>query len=272
MKAVLKILFVGAVATLAACTSISEVKDERIEGTEFGHYLAREYRELALYEANVKHDNAAADYFSERAIASNNNLFVEPSLLEEYDNIPQERMAELAHARTELIVALLAMKKPDNYKPLAKAQVKFDCWLENTPEKNGQDLANSCKADFLAAMDEVIGNIHLTEAFMVFFPLNSVRLDKAAMQTLMVVARILKENEGIKVVLTGNTDTTGPESYNDTLSMRRARAVQKALHDLDVEGTQMELFAGGEHNLLVVTPDNTKELKNRRVDILISKK
>ncbi len=258
--------------SLAACSGVRELERTRIEGTEFGHYLARGYRDLAFTESERMRDARAAEYFAQKALKSQANLFVEPSLIEQYD-IPQESMAEVAHARSELITALLAMKTPENFRPLANAQVKFDCWLENIDDKDAGsgERAASCRDEFLGSMDEVVGNLTLSKAFMVFFPLNSVAINEEAMQTLKVVADILKVNQGIKISLTGNTDTTGPEAYNDTLSMRRAQAVQRKLHDLGVSGAQIELLAGGEHNLLVITPDNTKELKNRRVDILITK-
>lgn len=271
MKVISGIALSALAVLLACCTGISEVRDVRIEGTQFNHYLARGYKELAVYEAREKHDNAAADYFSQKALKAAKNIFVEPTLIEER-NIPRESMAEVAHARTELATALISMLSADTKKPLAEAQVKFDCWLENIEEKNGAELAESCRNDFVMAMEEIAGSFNLSEAFMVFFSFNSARPEYGSDKTLGTVARILKENEGLKVEITGNTDTSGPESYNESLSLRRAKAVKKALSELGVPECRTELHAGGEDNLLVRTPDGTREHKNRRADILITRK
>ncbi len=255
---------------LSSCSNISRVEQSRIEGTQFNHYLGRGYQTLALYEKELS-DNADADYFSRKALQSHKNLYVEPTLIAERD-VPQQHLAELAVARSQLIDALFTLKSPETWEVLAYAQVQYDCWIENLEEKTGMEQAALCKANFLKAMDKLLGRLDLSEAFMVFFDFNSSELTPKAKEAIAVVAKAMKDNPSLKVVLTGNTDTVGPESYNDGLSLRRAKTVQKALHDLGVAKDRAELYAEGEHNLLVQTPDNVREPRNRRVDILMTKK
>jgi len=72
-----------------------------------------------------------------------------------------------------------------------------------------------------------------------------------------------------EVLIVGHTDTTGPAAKNQTLSMKRAERVKKHLIERGVTATNIQVSGTGERNLLVKTPDNTKEPKNRRVEITI---
>lgn len=72
-----------------------------------------------------------------------------------------------------------------------------------------------------------------------------------------------------KVYVTGYTDTSGSKSYNMALSARRAEAVKKDLIDIGVKPDIITTRAMGENNLLVPTPDGTREPKNRRVEVTV---
>ena len=72
-----------------------------------------------------------------------------------------------------------------------------------------------------------------------------------------------------EVLIVGHTDTTGPNARNEALSMKRAEKVKKYLIERGVTATNIQVSGMGERSLLVKTPDNTKEPKNRRVEITI---
>lgn len=72
-----------------------------------------------------------------------------------------------------------------------------------------------------------------------------------------------------EVLIVGHTDTTGPSARNETLSLKRAERVRKHLIARGVTATNIQISGMGERNLLVKTPDNRKEPKNRRVEITI---
>lgn len=256
---------------MAACHSVDALENTPIEGTQYNHFLGRGYESISVVESDL-FDHRDAEYFAGKALMAANNRYVEPTLIEERD-VPQAQMAELAHARSLLVTAITTLREPpENWEPLAEAQVMFDCWIENVEEGDTTERAMQCRDNFLRVMDALSGGVAVSQAFMVFFDFNDSTLGKNALATASVVARVLKDNPGLKVVLTGNADTSGPETYNDGLSLRRAKAVQAALLKMGIPTDRAELYAEGEHNLLVETPDNTKEPRNRRVDILVTKR
>jgi OmpA-OmpF porin, OOP family len=67
----------------------------------------------------------------------------------------------------------------------------------------------------------------------------------------------------------GHTDTVGTRPYNRELSDRRATAVVDYLAtNFHVDRSRMEAIGMGEDGLLVPTPDQTPEQRNRRVQVV----
>lgn len=75
------------------------------------------------------------------------------------------------------------------------------------------------------------------------------------------------ERQVPEVWVIGHTDTVGPASKNQTLSLKRAEKVRQSLIKLGVPAENIHVSGKGEHDLLVNTPDNTKEPKNRCAEI-----
>ena len=72
-----------------------------------------------------------------------------------------------------------------------------------------------------------------------------------------------------RIEVTGHTDTSGSAQYNQGLSVRRANAVAAELVRLGVPRNEISARGVGESQLLVPTPDNTREPQNRRVEIVL---
>lgn len=70
-----------------------------------------------------------------------------------------------------------------------------------------------------------------------------------------------------EIFIVGHTDTVGSSSHNQKLSIKRAEKVRQSLINLGVPAEGIQVSGRGESDLLVKTPDNTKEPKNRRVEI-----
>jgi outer membrane protein OmpA-like peptidoglycan-associated protein len=67
----------------------------------------------------------------------------------------------------------------------------------------------------------------------------------------------------------GHTDTVGSRQLNQSLSERRAEAVRDHLvRAYGIAPSRLEAVGLGEQQLLVATPDETAEVRNRRVQIL----
>lgn len=70
-----------------------------------------------------------------------------------------------------------------------------------------------------------------------------------------------------EVLIVGHTDTVGSAAANQKLSVKRAEKVRQSLIGLGVSSESIQAAGRGENDLLVATPDNTQEPKNRRVEI-----
>src|SRR5713226_1998632 len=106
-------------------------------------------------------------------------------------------------------------------------------------------------------------------SFMVFFDWDRSNLSAQALATIKQAADAFKAKGNARITATGHTDTSGPESYNMALSLRRANAVKDALVRDDVPAQAISVVGKGETGLLVQTGDNVREPQNRRVEIVI---
>ena len=106
--------------------------------------------------------------------------------------------------------------------------------------------------------------------FMVFFDWDSARLSPASLNVITQAVTAFRSSGNARITATGHTDTTGPESYNMALSLRRANAVKDELVRQGVPAPAITVIGKGESQLLVPTGDNVREPQNRRVEIVIS--
>lgn len=74
---------------------------------------------------------------------------------------------------------------------------------------------------------------------------------------------------GLDLSVIGHTDTLNTESYNEQLALKRAAAVALMLKERGLTANSVTVESHGKRNLLVPTPDNTFEPKNRRVEVSI---
>lgn len=77
------------------------------------------------------------------------------------------------------------------------------------------------------------------------------------------------QRQAPEVLIVGHTDTVGPAADNEQLSIRRAGKVRQALIQLGISAENIQAFGHGERELLIATPDNTNEPKNRRAEISV---
>jgi outer membrane protein OmpA-like peptidoglycan-associated protein len=106
-------------------------------------------------------------------------------------------------------------------------------------------------------------------SFMVFFDWDRANLSQQALTTIQQAANAFKTKGRARITATGHTDTSGPESYNMALSLRRANAVKDALVRDGVPAQAITVIGKGESQLLVPTGDNVREPQNRRVEIVV---
>jgi len=69
------------------------------------------------------------------------------------------------------------------------------------------------------------------------------------------------------IVVIGHSDTVGGDTYNDQLSLARAKRMREMLVDLGIPAERIEAAGRGKRELLIPTEDNVAEPRNRRVEI-----
>ncbi len=90
--------------------------------------------------------------------------------------------------------------------------------------------------------------------------------DESSRRVLDVLADIAKR-PGAEVVVIGHTDTVGKNEDNDELSLRRAGALRDQLLLRGFDAAHVSVAGRGERDLLVPTPDETTEPRNRYAEI-----
>lgn len=105
----------------------------------------------------------------------------------------------------------------------------------------------------------------------VLFATDSADLTPDATQVLDQLGHALSSQQlgQYRFRIEGHTDTVGTPQYNQALSQRRADAVVGYLEGkFGIAGSRLQAVGVGESGLLVQTPNNTPEARNRRVQVV----
>ena len=105
--------------------------------------------------------------------------------------------------------------------------------------------------------------------FTLFFRFESDELTDQSQALIPRVLAAVKRHAVQDVVVIGHTDTMGTQQANYTLGLKRAMMVRNILVDAGLNGSTIDVTSVGELDLLVRTPDETPEPRNRRVDIAV---
>jgi outer membrane protein OmpA-like peptidoglycan-associated protein len=107
------------------------------------------------------------------------------------------------------------------------------------------------------------------QRFTLFFRFESDDLTDESRALLADVIGAVQTHTLPEVVVIGHTDTMGTQKANVALGMKRALMVRDLLVNAGLAPAMIEVASHGEADLLVHTPDETPEPRNRRVDITV---
>ncbi|HRJ29338.1 MAG TPA: OmpA family protein [Cyclobacteriaceae bacterium] len=105
----------------------------------------------------------------------------------------------------------------------------------------------------------------------IFFDFDKAVLKPESFSELNRIVTLMKERAGMNVMITGHTCDIGEETYNLSLSERRAKAVQKYLVDKGIEQGRIDVKFFGESQPTVSNTSMENRRKNRRVEFKIVK-
>jgi OmpA-OmpF porin, OOP family len=100
--------------------------------------------------------------------------------------------------------------------------------------------------------------------FIVFFGFNKSNLTPEAARVVADAAAAAKEYGSASISVVGHTDTSGSDTYNQALSMRRSAAVKDGLVGQGIPVSMVSTSGRGEAELMVQTGNGVKEPQNRR--------
>ena len=106
-------------------------------------------------------------------------------------------------------------------------------------------------------------------SFTLYFKFESDELTEESLELLPTILGVVKKRSDPEVAVVGHTDTLGPSKANIELAMKRAAFVGKLLVAAGLPASTIELASHGEAALLIRTPDETPEPRNRRVEITV---
>lgn len=110
----------------------------------------------------------------------------------------------------------------------------------------------------------------LPVSFLLYFDYSNSKLTAASSKLIPEISEAISRHPSADVSIIGHTDTMGTDSYNDKLAMERARMVSGLLNlQTKLGAGKLSIEAHGEKRLLVPTPDNTEEPRNRRVEVIV---
>lgn len=301
MKTLRILALTAGMMALAGCnyfadfSEIQAVNSAQPGGNPFTQALAGEYKAFSNQEHQDNLDYPDALHFARKGIAAAAGEQVMPEPIPDW-NLTEADIQELGDARARLVAAYEGGAREAAPAVSAKAQAKFDCWIEGQ-EEMWKDGAKPCKQEFFDALSQIEGlappaaaepvaqandDLGPVEAvdmgpsgpmnpqdamYLVFFDWDRSDLNQGANKVLDAVASEVQANPPNGVGVVGHADTSGGKEYNQRLAMRRAEAVRAALISRGIEQGMISIESRGEDDLLVPTPDNVREPANRRANI-----
>lgn len=291
MNFAMKAVVAGAAAImLSACTtmnSINDVANMPATGNAFTDGLRDGYVAQAKKEAS-EYDWINAGMFRDKAAAAARGQAVTPEDPNSWSIYGKDLKAELVKEHSRLLDALNKGGRTKYGALGAKAQVGFDCWVEEASEGppapgpvasfQPTEMAK-CRTAYMTAMDDLAKAMkpksepvvmeQQTKAteFIVYFGWDVAKLSPLAQSFLNDVATEAKKQEPSSIAIKGYTDTSGPAAYNMKLSKWRADNVATYLAGKGVSRSIMDVRWFGENDLMVKTGPNVREPNNRRVEI-----
>ena len=283
------LMTLGACASIGADSDIEMMRNTETKGTAFTRALAEEYREITLFEKDKMYDWPDAGRFARKGLRAANGEVVEPEQIGDW-NLPPDGVGELTSARAQLVALLDKTARSKAPEKAARAQGRFDCWIEQKEENHQPKHIAACREAFWQAIEDIKVAmappppapmpqppaaeapeplVEAPEPLVLYFAFDSNELTSDSMMAVERTLEMIPKMGATSVSVTGHTDRAGSAEYNMALSLRRANAVSAALVAKGVIADGISVAGRGEEELAVATNDDVPEPANRRVEIIL---
>jgi outer membrane protein OmpA-like peptidoglycan-associated protein len=111
----------------------------------------------------------------------------------------------------------------------------------------------------------------LPQHFILYFESGGAKLTPESQLQLPEIIASANKRATVDMSIIGHSDTVGKVEVNEALSLKRAQTVAELIMSQGLHAAVEEVIveSHGERNLLIPTPDETPEPRNRRVEISI---
>ncbi|MEM1328404.1 MAG: OmpA family protein [Bacteroidota bacterium] len=138
--------------------------------------------------------------------------------------------------------------------------------IGNYMDKQAKEIENEMEG---VEVERVGEGILLTFDSGLLFGFDSAELNAATKSNLRELAGTLNEYGETNLLIEGHTDSKGADSYNQSLSEKRAKAVSDYLKIQGVSGSRLVVKGYGEDQPVADNDSEMGRQKNRRVEVAI---
>ncbi len=103
----------------------------------------------------------------------------------------------------------------------------------------------------------------------IFFDLESATLKKLSRVELNKVVQFLEQNAGVVIEISGHTDSTGTDAFNQELSRERAESVASYLVQSGIDSSRIETAGYGDSRPLATNETEQGRAQNRRTEMTV---
>ena len=141
----------------------------------------------------------------------------------------------------------------------------------------GAPMDNAAGKTFVATPEQIEKEFGIALAarppkpatFLLYFQPGGAALTPESELELVKVMAEIDNRKVPDISIIGHTDTAGESEPNERLGLERANMIRGLITSTKLNADNVSVVSHGEKNLLVSTPDNTAEARNRRVEITV---
>lgn len=240
----------------------------------FNRALAREYLAYAAFKASVRKDFIDARHFARKgllAARSDDPEAVEPEVLSRWNLDTEKTVPRFVRWREQLVAALASHRTGRLAAVAAKAQARFDCWVERASERAPAAFIRKCESEFIEYIRKLKGLAPRPKKMqlVVLFQDKRARIPTPQFAMIKRAAILAKKTGARTITVIARTPRPNSDEYEVRLALRRAAAVAKALQHQGVRGDRIRTIYLSDAKPSSKKDRTTPRITSQRAEIVI---